>query len=419
MQNARTPMAMRRAGISILFVVFLFVGCRAMYAQDDGLSTSIAPPIDPGITASDQQQGLDSVFNASTSNLANPEPHAGINDPLHSNLETNSLSPLVSEQVLSGTLSNPLTKTITDSTALVGVNDFGFGQRSRSFVAGAVVSGRIQTAGAEVGSQTQGVGAMRAAFTVSQKSSNAFSGDAVGASEPPGPYGAGSETSASGPGNETRGRAALSETDPILSGSTAGYEVSLQLDGDMPTPSSETAGFFAEAPGTAENNFAYDDGQTPGIGLSGSQPGTIIGTSPEYSVATNGFPDSTRGTAAIPTEASNATTPFAEIFNGTGSPFPAVSEGTVFGVHTGVNPDLHAMASLTPVTSFHAYERHLQEERIIHGVSITNAAEVYQQDLRSYQKNIGRQQRKSTLTPEITPTNPYASMGNLGNTQIR
>ena len=189
-------------------------------------------------------------------------------------------------------------------------------------------------------------------------------------------------------------------TDPALTGVAESFTAPLQLGTDLPQPSIEVIGYFLDPGPTAIPRYEYEDGQTPPL-VSSLAPkvGTILGLAPEYLPSKSGFPDSTKGEAALPTEASNWLSPVVQLRDYTASPFPAVSDGTVYGIKTGLNPTIHVPQAQAVRGSFRAAEKRAQEQRILHGMSISESSAIYRSDLRDYQRYGLHGRRLSTVHP--------------------
>lgn len=383
----------------------------------DGLSVDLGGNIGASLYSSDQQQGLDSAFDPSTSNLSNPEVRTGISDPLHSQLLGSELSPMADSFANFSVDAQSTSGVDGKSGALSERRGAGRGQESQDFLVG---SNAVEAGGMETRLQAMrslGTESMRSAFSGGAAANQAFAGRDMSSPESQetgGPTASGmpEATLAAAEGAMGSPRAPRF-TDPVLTGSSAGYEASdLELGTNMATPSSATAGFFAEPVVTREAHYEFDDGQTPGFSP-GPEPGGVLGGGPQYFPPKNGFPDSTTGTAGLAPETSNWNSPFSSMSSITSSPFPPVSEGTVYGVHTGIAVDLHAPPLPEPRVSFAEYERQMQEQRIVHGATITQAAEAYQRDLRSYQKLGGPKNHSSLQELEQLNFHPELNMATV------
>ena len=368
------------------------------------LSPSLSPNLSNPLSESTSTQGFDSQFDPSTSNLTNPDMHTAVSDDTHSQLLGSAISPLDNAFVSSAVQTAPHTDTLTDSQATIGANSFSFGgRRNQSFSAGGT-SGMAAGLAARQGA-LEGFGGSSAAFTGGVSGKAAFSGQTSSITSAGTALGFSGEgipipTTHSGIGpsqtlalanGTTEPASGYYATDPVLSGSANGYQTDLELTGDMPSPSSETSGFFAEG-SPPVRYYQYDDGQTPPISVA-ALPGPVLGVAPEYTPNPSGFPDSTKGLAGLAPEAMNERSPFDSTTNPSNSPFAPVSEGNIYALTTLLNPNLHAAPASRARASFEEVERRAQEQRLTHGVSISQSASIYRQDLRNYREDTGRRRR--------------------------
>jgi hypothetical protein len=372
------------------------------HAQES-LSPGLSPSLSDPLSSSSSTTGFNSSFEPEATSITGSDLRTGISDPTNSQLSGSAISPLDNSYANASVSTAPRTGILTDAQAAVSARDPYFGNRYGQSFAPSGTSGQTASfTGRQAALGSFGATSMQSAFT-GNTSSKAFAGtpsSSVGTSlEPPGTGGS-LLTSQSGVGMTLLSSGSTAEsansfyaTDPVLSGSTAGYEAGSQIAGDMPLPSAQTGGFFAEG-STSVPQFQYDDGQTPFSGFVAGTPGQIVGSAPDYMPSPFGFPDSTKGLAGLPSEASNQQSPFTSSLFSSGSPFAPVSEGTVYGLTLRFNPNLHAQPTPVP-DSFEAFERRAQERRIIHGYSISQSSRMYQQDLRAYQRGQGRQQGSS------------------------
>ncbi len=184
-------------------------------------------------------------------------------------------------------------------------------------------------------------------------------------------------------------------SDPVLTGSNNGSQAGIEIHGDLASPLEQTAAFFSN-PKAADFNYQYDDGQTPSLHTA-PVPGALLGQSPDYAAPTGGFPDSTKGMAGLP-----ELQPSRAAFSKSGleaevgsSPFPSVSDGLAYSPKQRLNPDLHAVTLPKTSISFETFERNAQRERYRLGISISQAGDYYQQDLRNYRRSQAHLDRKT------------------------
>ncbi len=394
-------------------VAMLAFAVLAASAQAQGsLSGSLSPNFSQSLSDNSQTSGFNSSFDASTANLTNPDAHSDVSDDTHSQVLGSTLSPIDNAVVSAGANSTPQTNPLSSAQAAYAAQGPYFGgRRSHSFNPGNSTSA-IEAASAARANAMSGFGgsSMQAAFTGVLSSRAAFSGQSAGTQVdtqngfsgqgvevPVRTGGIGTTQSLSGIGS-TQALSGIGSrdiasayyaTDPVLTNQA--YTGDLGITGDMPSPTTQTGLMFASG-SAPQIYFQYDDGQTPPITAPAS-PGQVLGMAPEYAPASNGFPDSTRGTAALADEMTNLSSPFASPAMFSNSPFKPVSDGTVYSPGTRFNPDLHTLPEQHATGSFQAFERRAQEQRITHGLSISQSSEIYQQDLRNYQQSHGRRQR--------------------------
>ena len=392
--------------------LMLSLGAARAKAQITSVSAGIGDPLSGSLSDETQTSGFDSTFDTSTNNLTNPTLHTDISDPTHSQLLGSALTPLDGSYVSGSVDTVPQTGVLTDAQTAVGAlgGSSGSGSRNQIFTAGGFTS--QNAAGRAAAINSLGLASMRASFGVGATSramlsgtgsssvgrALSFSGEGIPGVQTPTGVGATQTTLQLNKGDRAEGFYA---TDPVLSGSTSGYEADLQLYGDLPLPSEQTGTFFAESSGAAAPQYQYDDGQTPPLYAPNTVAGRILGSSPEYGISPFGFPDSTRGLAGLRTEASGAMSPLEQL-NGPGSSSLASNnEGLSFSPTLHLIPNLQAPPEATQVFRFEAVERREQEQRILHGMSISEASEAYKQDVRKYRRQVGR----------ALPRRPAANIG--------
>lgn len=411
----------------LLLSAYLPALCAAQVnaSSTTSLSGSVSDPsFSPSLVTSDQGSGLDSSFEGGASNLVNPSIRADVNDPTHSQLLGSALSPFDYASVNAAPQTAPQTAVVSDPQAAAGLGAFGFGGHRNLNFAPAALAHTLPSAAARQQADSFGALAAEASFAGGAGANAAFGGRA---SRTPASAAAFSGEGAAAPattlpailapsafplpavqqsalpeGNAagTAASAPLVLTDPVLTNSSAGYDTGPEIHGDLPSAVLGVAGFFADYH-TPHPVFQYDDGQTPAPGI--PEAGGVLGGAPFYTYAKSGFPDSTRGSAAL-YDPLPAISPFGGVVESGASPFPPVSEGSVFEPGTRLNPDLHHVQILRTNSTFEAYERRLRRMRLSHGVSISQADQAYQQDLKDLHRNHGRVERKPALTqPSQTP----------------
>ena len=390
----------------------LLIGAARVQAQVTSVSPGIGDPLSGSLSDETQTSGFNSTFDSSTNNLTNATVHTDISDPTHSELLGSALAPFDSAYASGSVDTTPQTGVLTDAQAAVGASggSFGGGSRNQIFISGGFTS--QNTAGRAAALNSLGQASMRAAFGGGTSGRAMFSGTASSS--------AGQALSFSGEGipvpqtqtgvgaTQTTLQISKSDrpdgfyaTDPVLSGSTAGYEADLQLYGDLPLPSQETGVFFTEASSPATPQYQYDDGQTPLLYARSTVAGQVIGSSPEYGSSPFGFPDSTRGLAGLTTEAAAVASPLERLNEAGSSPLASGNEGLSFSPALHLIPDLRTQPPSSQAFRFEAVERREQEQRILHGMSISEASEAYKQDVRKYRRQVGR----------ALPRRPAANIG--------
>jgi hypothetical protein len=402
-------------------LVFAFAPGRAL-AQDDGTSVS------GSIADNTPTSGLTTDFDPD-GGFTQGDLHTDVSDPTHAQLLGSALSPTDFSYTAADVSANVNSSTLTDAQSAVGASDLpGFGgARNQSFAAGSSSTTAVSSERQD-SRQAFASGSLTAAFS-GGISKSAFSGRSTqlthaggqsfsgqGVSLPPLTVGVGPtqtlvQTSGAEEGQQAGGagqalatqdsdsQGSYYATDPALTGQAETSIPSLQLGPQIPSPKMDASGFFLEPSFGNVRQYEYDDGQTPPTAASRALiPGAVLSEPPDYIAAASGFPDSTMGTAALPTEASNFVSSIVPLKDPDAPPFPAVSDGNVFGVKVGLHPSLHKLGQTPLHGSFRDYERKVQEERLLHGMSITQAQQFYQADLRSFQK-AGNGERKSTIQP--------------------
>ncbi len=397
----------------LLAALAILLASHSAFAQDSGFGESFSPGLSDPLSESSATSGFNSVFDPSTANLTSGNIHSDISDDTHSQLAGSSISPLDNSYVSSSTQAAPQTGTLSNSQALTGFNNYSFGgRRSRTFsstgAAGTIEAAtERQSAMAGFGIQTgfASTAGGREAFSGQRSSASAgaaagFSGEGVSIPTTVTGPGAAQTLASTGSADPIGG---YNATDPVLSGDK--NEADLELAGDAASPSSQTGTFFAETE-PAERQFQFDDGQTPPISVP-AHAGGILGTAPEYAPNPSGFPDSTKGLAGLAAETSNSTSPFAPASKPGETPFAPVSDGTVFGLTTLLNPNLHRLPNDSEKGSFEAVEHRAQEQRLTHGLTISQSSGIYQQDLRNYREHVGH--RHSPTLEELENANRQGS----------
>ncbi len=415
----------------IATLLAMLCGLFAGVAHAQSLSPSISGSIGDSFAQDTAISGLDSTFGGDAASIQGSDTHTDVSDPTHAQLLGSALTPMASSYINSTADTPPLTYSLSDAQVAVQAGTVSSGgHRSQAFVAGATATGAAAMASRQAAISSLGTSSMQAAFAGVTGSRAAFSGQSALSSATPSFSGESGNSTAPFPGQTMFGGGGAGSvgssgmtqlpqnpasslastslaagsssgfyaTDPVLTGQS-GLTASLQLGNDAPTPSAEVGTFFADPSPLQPPQFQYDDGQTSPL-PGGPRAGQVLGASPEYMASTTGFSDSTRGTAALPTELSNATSPLERSAAGLGaSPFRSLSDGLSFAVPTGVTPSLHQAEAESPARTyeaFAAYERRAQQQRILRGATVSEADSMRREDLRNYQqRRYGRSSRLS------------------------
>ncbi len=385
-----------------VYVMLAAAACFGIAGQAKAQVTSLSPSLSDPLTSDNQTEGFDSSFDSGAGSFTAATLHTDISDPTHSQLLGSSLTPMDPAYVSPYVDTAPRTGVVTDAQSVVGAYGAHSGSRlGQSFSPGASVAGSQM-----MRQSAAGISSMQASFAgarMGRASSSDFSGaSSATALAPSGPAlsstslpsGPGTvqapQASGSGISKANQSSTAYYATDPVLTGSTAGYEGDLGLNGDLPAPNTQTAGFFAEASSRDSLPiYAFDDGQTPALAGIPSTSGSILPTALDYGPSPTGFSDSTRGLAGLASEASNAMSPLSAPREN-GGLAASGGEGVSFAPTLHLVPSLHTAPVVRPSLNFEAVERHEQEQRILHGMSISQASEIYKEDLRKYQRLAGR-----------------------------
>jgi len=384
-----------------------------LHAQES-LSPGISSGLSDSISQSTQTGGFNGVFDPSSANLTGGNLHTDVNDATHSQLLGSALSPVDLFTVNSTPQTTSNHEVLTDAQQAVGASNPLFGGRANhTFTPGGSAGVEAAANSRRISAVNLGMQSMQAAFTGGISARAAFSGaittNTAAASAFSG-NGIAQPRTTSGVGltqnlvsaNDPDATSTYDATDPVLSNSTSGYLADLQINGDLPSPSSVVATEYATGP-APEPSYQYDDGQTPRSGVQ-STPGTIIGVAPEYNIPIGGFPDSTKGLAGLPSEASLSASPFQPLRSAATSPFAPVSEGNVYRVQAGLHPDLYRIVPATPSGSLARYERRAQQARMHAGLSISQSSSLREQDRRNYQRRAEYHHRSPRVTLENTAT---------------
>ncbi len=410
-----------------LFLVL--VASRSASAQSS-LSPGFSPSLSDPLSESSTTSGFDTSFDASTANLTNPDVHVDVSDDTHSQLLGSAIAPVVNAYASFSAQTTPMTSTLTNSQSLTGFSNYSFGgRRSQNFAstgiagsAAAITARQSALAGFGSSAAFGAAGGGRAAFSGQMSAST--TGTSVGFSGEGIPnarlsleagilQGGMSQVPASAGGADPQSGLLLG--DPVLTG--VNPQADLQMGGDMASPSMTTSAFFAEET-PQEPAFQYDDGQTPPLRMQPRAGSILGGGAPEYEPNPTGFPDSTKGLAGLATESSNAASPFVGSSRLNESPFAPVSDGTVYGFSTRLNPSLKNLSGQRESGSFEAAERRAQELRLTHGLNISQSSELYQQDLRNYRESVGRRRHSPTLQDLEGSTNRDHSNSNSNNSTL-
>lgn len=395
-------------------LAFLLVfSCSRLHAQDS-LSSGISSGLSDSISQSSQTAGFNGAFDSSSANLTSGSLHTDVNDATHSQLLGSALSPIDIFTVNSAPQTTSRHEVLTDAQQAVGAGNplFG-GKANRTFTPGGSAGAETAANGRRMSAANFGMQTMQAAFTGGVDARAAFS-NATTTNDAAVPAFSGNGVTqprtATGIGitqnlvstNGSNPASAYYATDPVLSNSTSGYMADLQINGDIPSPSSVVGNEYATDP-APEQSYQYDDGQTL-RNVVQSRPGPVIGTAPEYGVPSGGFSDSTKGLAGLPSEASLSVSPFQSLRNAETSPFAPVSEGYVFGIQTGLHPDLHRMVPPAPIGSFEHFERRAQQQRMHAGLNITQSSILREKDRKDYQHRAEHRRKSSSITLESDAT---------------
>ena len=412
----------------LVAVLFVLAASRSVRAQDS-LSPSLSAGFSDSLSQSTSTSGFDQAFDPSTANLTAPDLHTDVSDDTHSQLLGSAFSPLANSYASFSAQTAPTTATLTNSQSVTGFGNYSFGgRRSQNFAstgiagsAAAIAARQTSLGGFGASPAFSSAYAERAAFSGQTQASSTgtslgFSGEGIPnarLSSGSGIPGAGiSQVLAAAGGADPR--LGLLFGDPVLTGINP--QADLQMGGDMASPSTATSAFFAEET-PQEREFQYDDGQTPPL-KTYVRAGSVMQTAPEYGPNPTGFPDSTKGLAGLATESSNAASPFVGSSRLNESPFAPVSDGTVYGFSTRLNPSLKNLSGQREAGSFEAAERRAQEMRLTHGLNISQSSELYQQDLRNYRQGIGRRRHSPTLQELESTTNRNQNDSNSSNSTL-
>ena len=349
--------------------------------------TSVSGSLDQ----SDQTQGLDSSF-AQGAGTIGANTQQGVIDATHAQVNQQ-VSGVVSDYMAIG----QATSSYTDS--MVQIPGGGGGGKGMADASSAAFGGRTAAM------QVSGFGSAsdRAAFSVGM-------GTATGEGAGVLPSGNRHES-----GADATSGAAVGAIDPVLVPPGGINQADLELGASPPAPSGTVMATFA-TPSLLAPTYQYDDGQTPLLGGSGSTPGALLGTAAGYSDSPGGFPDSTLGQAALPSEGTVFGPPAGLVASiGTGSPFPPVSDGGVFTIKAGVRPTLHVTTTIAApsMQTFEAHERRLFNKRIVSGMSVSQAEWLRRADRAKYLNNPG-----SSLTTSGSATGGSAA-DTVGDSVIR
>ncbi len=398
----------RQFGIQLPIFLLVF-SCSRLHAQSS-ISPGFSPGLSDSISQSSQTAGFNGTLDPSSANLTSDNVRADINDATHSQLLGSALSPVDLFTVNSMPQTASSHEVLTDAQQAVGAGNPLFGGRANhTFTPGGSAGVEAAANGRRMSAANFGMQSMQAAFTGGVNARAAFSNATTaniaavpafsgnGIAQPRTTTGIGlTQTLISSNGPDVT--SIYNATDPLLSNSTSGYIADLQINGDIPSPSSVVGNEYT-TDSAPKPSYQYDDGQTP-LNTVQSRPGPIIGTAPEYGVPSGGFPDSTKGLAGLPPEASLSVSPFQSFRNSGTSPFAPVSDGTVFSIQTGLHPDLHRMVSAAPLGSFARYERRAQQARMHAGLNISQSSSLREQDRRDYQRRAEHRRRPSNITFE-------------------
>ncbi len=388
-----------------MFAPQLVIACFGQ-SQGGGFDSNIPDAFSVPIVTTSQQSGFNSVFDAGTANLTSSGFRADVNDATHSQLIGSALSPFDNALVNPQTDASPRTGITTDAQSTIGLNDFSFGGGgSQGFTAGGRQAFSAGTTAGRGAPNGFGLASTGGAFSGDASSRRLFSGHlavvgSTGASasgqggSPPQVQISGRSMQPLAEDGSVSEATGLPATDPVLTNSISGSEAGPELHGDLPVPSGQTASFFAE-PSPRVDSYQYDDGQTPSL-TRVPVAGAILGTTSVYSHALSGFPDSTKGLAASPTETEYEQSPLSHSFATEGSPFAPISGGAVYAPGVRLHPDIHT----EPLQTAGAGQGHRPERlRALGGPAGAPSFDSYNQFQRELRHNQGRPKRKSTLTP--------------------
>lgn len=410
------------AALMVSLGCFVAIGGGRCVAQQS-LSGSLSGSIGDTYSSSTSTDGFNTSIDPTAGNLTQENPNGGVSDDTHSQLLGSAISPFDNADAFSYTDTAPHTSIVSDSQSIIGSSPFSYGGRRNVSFSGASanvpgLAGRIAALGASGSISMQsafsnGISG-RSAFTTQGSASPAgtmigFSGEGVAPIRATSGIGITQTLTTNTQADLSAGYYA---TDPVLSGQANAYEADLQLPGDLTSPLLQVGTMFAENI-DIEPQYQYDDGQTPLLRI-GLRPGIVIGSSPEYLPSSSGFPDSTKGSAALTPEAANSLSPLSHSLGLGVSPFAAVSDGDVYAFTDRLNPNLHASPRQNTASNFDAIERRAKEQRIIHGMSISASSQVYREDLRAFQAQQDGL-RKSPTLQDMDNKNQAASQAPLIN----
>ena len=416
----RHSLGRMRVALSIATLALVLGSCSWAGAQESSLSDPLSPNLSIPET---QNDGFDSSFEPAAEGFTNNDIHSDVQDPTHSQLTGSALTPMTGASVQSYSYASINTGVMTDSQMVVGQSDFNFGgKRSQLFSPGSSIPSA--SASRLSAMETLGSGSAEAAFNgtagsrLSETSQSgtgtagrSFSGE--GATVPKVEQGAGPKQFLSSTGAPVA-EGAYVATDPVLTGSTSGYETESQLGGTAP-PTTQVEQTFADQI-TPESRFQYDDGQTPAL-TSDPKPGSVgtgAGAVIEYTPSPSGFPDSTRGLAGLPSQQSLDISPFPSLSSGSLFSPPAVSEGTVFGLKVTLNPTLHPVETAVAAPSIGlliASERRAEMQRVASGMALSDSAALYRQAIEGYRRARGG--RRPRTLEELDSPNRQTSRSDL------
>ncbi|RRA49679.1 hypothetical protein D1Y84_16775 [Acidipila sp. EB88] len=198
-------------------------------------------------------------------------------------------------------------------------------------------------------------------------------------------------------------------SDPVISGIDNGYQVHPVVTSDtFAEPSSQVATTFAMNSGDA-TNFQFDDGQSPSL-----QPPLHVGEvqrsslEPAYVSSPTGFPDSTRGMAGSPLEATYAHSPLEPSASPSISPFAPVSGGSFYGQRYSFQPSLHKASSILATNDLWTAEREARRDSITNGTSIMDNLERERQSTREAENRAAGRRHRKTLQELDTPNQQQA-----------